>query len=385
MKKANGIVWDLSDLYPASEDPKINQDIEAAIEVGKSFKKKYHSNIANEDCTADLLLEALTEYEQLIESAYRPYAMANLLFNGNGRSDIFKTMVAKVQDARTQIKNETLFFALEIQKISDPKIEGFFSSGKLDHYRHYIESLRLFTPYTLSELEEQVINQKNLSGKTAFVNLFDQFTASFEWEMEINGEKKKLTESEMRELLRHQDPELRQRAKVSHNAKYGDNALIFTNIFNSLVKDHATEMGMRKYESPMQPTHLGNGVSGEVVETMMQVVSDHYPLARQYNRLKAKMLDLPKLRGSDLHAPVSKSDRVVSFEEGKQLVLDSFAGFSPEFGKIIGRAFEEKWIDAEIRPGKRGGAFCYSIGPSVHPYVLMNYFDNVVSVYTIAH
>ena len=125
MKKAQGIVWDLSDLYPASEDPKINQDIEAAIEVGKSFKKKYHSNIANEDCTADLLLEALTEYEQLIESAYRPYAMANLLFNGNGRSDIFKTMVAKVQDARTQIKNETLFLHLKFKKFRTLKSKDF--------------------------------------------------------------------------------------------------------------------------------------------------------------------------------------------------------------------------------------------------------------------
>lgn len=385
MKKAQGIIWDLSDLYSSSDDPKINQDIKAAIALSKSFKKKYHSKIAGEDCTAVLLLEMLKEYEQLIENGYRPFAMSNLLFTADGRSDVYKAMVAKVQDAMTQIKNETLFFALEIQKMPDAKIETFFSSGKLEHYRHYIESLRLFTPYTLSELEEQVINQKNLSGKTAFVNLFDEFTASFEWEMEIDGETKTLTESEMRELQRHQDPELRQRAKASHDLKYGDNALIFTNIFNSLVKDHATEMRMRKYESPIQPTHLGNGVSGEIVETMMRVVSDHYPLTQQYNRLKAKMLGLPKLRGSDLYAPVSKSDRVVPFEEGKQLVLESFAGFSPEFGKIIGRAFDEKWIDAEIRPGKRGGAFCYSIGPSVHPYVLMNYVDKVDSVYTMAH
>ncbi len=385
MKKAQGIVWDLSDLYPSSDAPKLNHDIEAAIELSRSFKEKYHSNIASEDCTADLLRDALTEYEQLIESAYRPYAMATLLFSGNGRSDVFKALVAKVQDAMTQIKNETLFFGLEIQKIPEAKIEEFFSSGKLDHYRHYLESLRLFTPYTLSELEEQAINQKNLSGKTAFVNLFDEFTASFEWEMEINGEKKTLTESEIRELQRHQDPELRFRAKEAHHGKYGENGLIFTNIFNSLVKDHATEMSMRKYESPIQPTHLSNSVSGDVVDTMRQVVSDHYPLAQRYNRLKAKMLGLPKLRGSDLYAPVSKSDRVVPFEEGKQLVLESFAGFSPEFEKIIGRAFEEKWIDAEIRPGKRGGAFCFSIGPSVHPYVLTNYVDKVDSVYTMAH
>lgn len=385
MKKAKGIVWDLSGLYSGDGDPKINQDIDAAIEQSKSFKEIYYHKIDSEDCTADRFLEALKRYEDLVEKGYRPYAMANLLFAGDGRNDTYKAMVARVQDAMTQINNHTLFLGLEIQKLSKSQIEEFFSSRKLDHYRHHIESLRLFSPYMLSEKEEQVINQKNLSGKTAFVNLFDEFTATFEWEIDINGKRKTLTQSEMRELQRDRDPELRRRAKAAHDGKYGENNLIFTNVFNSIVKDNATEVAMRGYDSPIQPSHLNNKVPPDVLDTMMRVTAEHYPLAQRYNRLKAKLLDLPKLRGSDLYAPVTKSDRVVPFEEGRELVVDSFRGFTPEFGTLIKRAFEEKWIDAEIRPGKRGGAFCYSIGPSVHPYVLMNYVDKIDSVFTMAH
>ncbi|RMF62043.1 MAG: oligoendopeptidase F, partial [Calditrichaeota bacterium] len=385
MEKARGIVWDLSHLYRAADDPRIAEDLARAQDLSRSFNRTYHGKIVSDDCSAALLLQAFRDYETLLECGYRPYAMANLLFSADGKSDKHKALVAQVQDAMTRLSNETLFFALEIQKIPDERISSFLENGELSPYRHYIESLRLFTPYMLSEREEQIINRKNLSGKTAFVNLFDEFTATFEWELEIDGKKRTFTQSELRELQRHRDPEVRRRAKAAHDGKFGENALIFTNIFGNLIKDHATEVEMRGYQHPMQPTHLSNKVPPEVVETMMEVTAGHNHLVQEYCRLKAKLLGIPKLRGSDLYAPVARTDRVVPFQEGKDLVVDSFAAFSPEFGKIIERAFSEKWIDAEIRPGKRGGAFCYSVAPSLHPYVLMNYVDNLDSVYTMAH
>lgn len=385
MEKAKGVVWDLGDLYASDNDPKISTDIERASASASEFKKKYRGQIAAESCDAETLRAALMEYETLLETIYRPYAMASLLFAGNGRSDAYKALVAKVQDAFTRIENETLFFPLEIQKIAEEKIGDFFGSGRLHHYQHYIESLRLFTPYMLDEENEQIINSKNLTGKTAFVNLFDEFTAAFEWQLEIDGEMKTLTESEIRELLRKPDPDLRRRAKIAHDSKYGENSLIFTNIFGNLIKDHATEMEMRGYHSPIQPTHLANKVPPEVVETMMQVTTEHYSLARQYYKLKAKLLGTPKLSGSDLLAPVTQADPKIPYDKGRALVLESFQSFAPEFGEIMSRAFSENWIDAEIRLGKRGGAFCMSVTPSIHPYVLMNYVDNLNSVYTMAH
>ncbi len=385
MKKAKGVVWDLGCLYTKENDPEINKDSDSALERARSFQEQYHGKIDAGTCTPELLLAAVKEYEAIIEASYRPYAMANLLFFADGRNDTYKAMVAKVQEAMTRINNEMLFFSLEIQSVTDEKMAELLESGVLSHYKHHLESLRLFTPHMLSEKEEQVVNRKNLSGKTAFVNLFDEFTADFEWEFELDGEKNTVTQSELRELARHQDAEVRRRAKEAHDGKFGDNALIFTNIFGSLIKDHATEMEMRGYESPIQPSLLNNKVPAEVVNTMMDVTGAHNHLPQQFCRLKAKMLGLSKLKGSDLHAPVNQSGKVVPFENGKALVLESFSSFSPEFGKIIRGAFEQNWIDAEIRPGKRGGAFCYSVGPSAHPFVLMNYVDNIDSVYTMAH
>ena len=386
MEKAKGVVWDLSPLYPpVNKMAETGDEMVALLDNAHNFKKQYYGKINADACDASFLSSALSSYEALFQAAYAPYSLANLKFYADGLSDENKALVAKAQDALSRINNETLFFSLEIQQIPEEKMAKILASGELDHFKHYIESLRVFSPYMLSEQEEQIINRKNLSGKTAFVNLFDEFTAAFEWSFERDGETKNLTSSELREFARHPNPEVRLRAKKAHDAKYGENALVFTNIFGNLIKDHATEVEMRGYKSPIQPSHLSNKVSSQVVETMMEVTEKHFSLARDYFKLKAKILGLPKLKGSDLHAPVNKSNRIVPFDEGKSLVVDSLSRFSPEFGDIAQRAFDENWFDAEVRPGKRSGAFCYSLGPATHPFVLMNYVDNLDSVYTMAH
>lgn len=385
MEKAKGIVWDLSDLYPAPQAPEFEQDLQRAIDLAREFNARYHSRIVAEDCTADRLRQALQDYEQLLECIYRPYLMAGLLFAADGRNDLYKQLLSRAQDTWSRVDTDTLFLSLEIQKLPDDRVKVMLENDRLNRYRHYIESLRLFSPYTLSEQEEQVITRKNLSGKVAFVNLFDEFTSSFEWEFEIDGQKKILTAGELRQLLRHPDPDVRYRARQAHDGRYGEHAIIFTNIFGSLIKDHATEMEMRGYTHPMQPSHLRNQVSDEVVETMLKVTVDHYPLVQDYNRLKARLLGIPKLRGSDLYAPVARSQWTIPFDEGRRLVLQSFEGFNPEFASLIARVFDQRWIDAEVRPGKRAGAFCNGAFPSLHPYVLMNYVDNLDSVYTLAH
>ena len=385
MEKAKGIVWDLSDLYPDADQTCIEKDIQEALDLARDFRSRYYGKINAVDCDAARLRAALQDYEAMLEKIYRPYVMASLLFSGDGQNDRYKALLAKAQDINSRIENETLFFGLEIQRMPEDQAKAIIGNPQIGHYRHFIESERLFTPYALSEKEEQIINRKNLSGRTAFVNLFDEFTSSFLWEIEIDGKKKTLTDSEMRQLMRHPDAELRYRVKKAHDRKYGDNAIIFTNIFGNIIKDHATEMELRGYDDPMQPSYLQNKVPAEVVETMMRVTAEHYSLARKYYELKARVMGMKKLKGSDLYAPVAKSQWTIPFDKGRKLVLDSFNDFSPEFAGLLEQAFIGRWIDAEVRPGKRAGAFCHGVTPSVHPYVLMNYVDNLDSVYTLAH
>lgn len=385
MKKAAGVQWDLSDLFSGIDDAKLAESMAQAPQRAEEFALAYRGKITNAELTAATLCKALREFEDIQRTIGRPYWYAILAFSANSADDRIKALVSKCQDLDAHVNNTVLFFELEIQEISPQKFDELIADKELATYRHWLENVRIFKPYTLSEKEEQVINQKDLSGKLAFVNYFDELTSSFVWEMELDGEKKKLTGEEVRNLLRRSEPEIRERAKRAYDGRYAENAITFTNVFNSMVKDHAVEMQMRGYTSPIAPQHLRNRVRPEDVEAMMRVTTAHNELLQEYFKLKARLLKMPKLRGCDLLAPVTPKKQEVLFSEAKTLVLDSFAGFHGEFADLAAQMFERKWIDAEVRASKRGGAFCAATLPELHPYILMSYDDDIDNVYTLAH
>src|SRR5262249_17993462 len=121
------------------------------------------------------------------------------------------------------------------------------------------------------------------------------------------------------------------------------------------------------------------------VDVMMDATERHYALARRYFRAKAALLGVDRLRNTDLYAPIADVVTRVSFDEARTLVLDAFAGFSPEFAALARDFFDRRWIDAAVRPGKRLGAFCASLGPDANPWVLLSYTGTLRDVATLAH
>jgi oligoendopeptidase F len=383
--KAKEIRWDISDLYTRHDDTRVETDLKEAVAHAEKFAEHYRGKIAPEDLIAETLHEAIVELEAIYTKIYKPEIYAFLAFTADTANDAIKALYARCQELMAQVQNLVLFFELEVQKISPAKFEQLLATGRLDMYRHYLEGVRLYTPYTLSEKEEQVINKKDLVGKNAFVNLYTEYTAAFTWPLEVDGEARILTGEELRNLLRRPEPDLRERAKRAYDGRYGENAIIFTNTFNAMLKDHALEMEMRGYQNPIAPAHLRNRLAPEIVETMMEATTAHNHLAQEYYALKAKLLKMPKVRGCDLIAPVTKKREEIPFDEGKRLILQAFENFSPEFRRLAQQMFDKKWIDAEVRQNKRGGAYCHGTIPQHHPYILMSYNDDIDNVYTLAH
>ncbi len=383
--KASGVRWDISDLYNEPQDARIAQDIQLAEQKAESFNQTYRGKIAGAALSAATLHAAIVQLEEIYALVARPEVYAYLAFSSNTAEDACKALYAKSQEAMARVQNLVLFFELEVQQLEAEQFAALSNATVLQNYRHYLAGVRLFTPFTLSEKEEQIINKKDLTGKQALVNFFDEYTSSFTWEIEIAGEAKTLTAEEVRNLLRQPDADLRARAKRAYDGRYGDNAIIFSNVFNAIIKDHALEMEMRGHNSPIAPAHLRNRVAPEIVETMMQVTSAHNYFAQEYYTLKAKLLKMTKVRGCDLIAPVSAKRETIPFPEGKRLVLEAFESFSSELAGYARQMFEQRWIDAEVRRNKRGGAYCHGALPQHHPYVLMSYNDDIDNVYTLAH
>ncbi len=155
-------------------------------------------------------------------------------------------------------------------------------------------------------------------------------------------------------------------------------------IFNTLIYDKSVDDRLRKYPHWLAARNLANEASDESVLALIHAVRGRYDIPQRWYRLKARLLGVEKLKDYDRSATVASSEPLFSYGEARDLVVDTYAAFSPQAGAITSRFFEESWIDAPVRENKRGGAFCATVA-GVHPYVMLNYTARRRDVLTIAH
>jgi oligoendopeptidase F len=135
----------------------------------------------------------------------------------------------------------------------------------------------------------------------------------------------------------------------------------------------------------MLSRHLANQIEPAAVDSLITAVEGNFGLVQRYYGLKKRLLGVDTLYDYDRYAPVGTAKQVIPFEAGRQIVLEAFGRFSPQMRAITEAFFTKHWIDAALRPGKRGGAFSHSTVPSVHPYILLNYTGRTQDVMTLAH
>ncbi len=384
-RHAEGISWNLDDLYQGPDDPRLEADLAEAKRRAQAFVRSYRGKIATAQLDGPGLAAALVEYEALSALESRPSFYASLLFAADTQNQRAQQLVQRTREAATETGNLTVFFNLELIALDNKRLARLLTSPELAAYRHYIEALRRFKPYTLSEKEEQLLNQKKLSGQSAFVQLFGELSGSLRFELELDGERQELTDGEVLALLRNPDAAIRRRALTTFLETYAEHGLVLTSIFNNLLLDHKIECDIRHYDDVVMPTHLANEIAPTTFEAMMRAVEQHYPLAQEYFRLKARLLDLERLSYSDVYAPLETTAETIPFSAAQELIVTAFGQADERFAVLASDFFHNRWIDAEVRAGKRVGAFCAALSPQHHPYILCSYTGTSRDVATVAH
>jgi oligoendopeptidase F len=383
---AAGIKWDLSDLFAAHDDPRIEKTLIECRTRADAFAKQFRTLMEQpEILTSTVLRQALEELEGIYEALGRVGSYAGLLYAADTSSPAYRDLEQRVEQRSTEIRNLLLFFELEWLKCDEEVAGRVLRDPILSTYKHYLANLRRYRSHTLTEAEEKIINEKDNSGRNAFGRLFSEITSSLTFELERQGKKEELNLSQILSLLHEPDRALRQRAMETLYHGLSQHGQVLTFTYDTLIQDHLTMDRLRAYPDPMSQRHLFNEIDGEAVKTMMDVTAANYGLAQDYFRLKAKLLKLPKLALHDQYAPVGKEVRPFPYSQAQQVVLEAFEAFDPTFRQIAAQFFAKNWIDAEIRKGKRGGAFCASPSSKLHPYILCNYDDNLRDVMTVAH
>lgn len=383
---AQGIRWDLSDLFSSYDDPRIEAILSDCRARAEELSTRFRGTIGIPGGPApEHLLKGVKELEGIEEALNRVANYSSLLYAADSLRPEYQDLEQKVEQRVTEVRNLLLFFELEWLVLDDPLAERLIRHPTVRTYSHYLENLRRYRPHKLTEPEERIVNEKDNTGRNAFGRLFSEVTSSLAFPLKRGGRTEELTLSEMLALLHHPDRELRRQAWERLFDGLSRHGQVLSFVYDTLVQDHLTMDRLRRYPDPMRERHLSNEIEAEAVRQMMGVTEANYGIAQDYFRLKARLLKLPKLALYDQYAPVGIGLPDLTYAGAEQVILEAFQAFDPVFRTIAAEFFSKHWIDAEIRKGKRGGAFCASPSPQLHPYILCNYTDNLRDVMTVAH
>ncbi|HEV3094367.1 MAG TPA: M3 family oligoendopeptidase [Solirubrobacteraceae bacterium] len=395
--------WDLDPLVAGNGADGARAQLSEARERAQALAARHAGKVAELD--RDSLLAAMRELGELQELIGRAGTYAGLRFSCDTADPENGALMQEVQERVTEIETMLLFFELEWAELADKWVDELLADERLSFCAHYLRNARRYREHLLSEPEEKILAEKAVTGSNAWSRLFDELTSAIEVRLPAAagggvgggakpaggdgsasgdaGEKVALDVALSRLVLA--DRELRRATAEAVTEALAPGLRTRTFLFNTLLADKAIDDRLRRYPSWLAARNLSNEASDESVAALIEAVRGRYELPRRWYRLKAKLLGIDKLADYDRMASVTSDEATYSFAQARELVLDCYSSFSPKLGDVAKRFFDERYIDAPVRPSKRGGAFCASAVPSAHPYVMLNYTSRRRDVLTLAH
>jgi len=374
---ATDVAWDLEPLL--GETGSVDSLLAEAAEAAEKFSEKYRGRIAY--LSASDLAEAMHALAQISDGVGRVGSYVGLKFSVDTTNPEFGAQMANADEKSTEISNTLLFVELEWAAADDAHVEEVLTQPELDFCRHHLSAARRYRPHLLSEPEEKILADKAVTGSSAWGRLFSELTSTIE--VDISGETISLEEG----LSRLQSPErpVRKEAALAVTCALEPGLRTRAFIFNTLLADKGSDDRLRHFDNWLASRNLDNEASDESVAALVEAVVSRYDIPQRWYTLKAKLLGLDRISDYDRMALVSDTEETFSWSAAREIVSDAYKSFSPELSDVVERFFNEKWIDAPQRPGKRSGAFCAYTVPDHHPYLLLNWTGRRRDVLTLAH
>ncbi len=371
--------WDLEPLVDGQGEQGVERELGEAVERATKFADRYAGHVGELDSAGlEVAMREMAEMEDLVG---RAASYASLWFSTDTADHARGALLQRMQERATEIQTKLLFFELEWAAIEDERADELLDADGLDFCRHYLRSARRYRPHLLTEPEEKILAEKSISSESAWSRLFGELVSALR--VGLREEEVPLDVALSRLQLAERDERRAAAEAVTTTLEPGLRTRGF--IYNTLIHDKAVEDRLRSYPHWLASRNLANEASDESVMALITAVRGRYDIPQRWYRVKAKLLGVDRLADYDRAAPVSAEDVTYAFSEARELVVDTYRSFSPDAGRIVRRFFDEQWIDAPVRPNKRGGAFCSYTVPSVHPYVLLNYTARRRDVLTMAH
>jgi oligoendopeptidase F len=372
--------WDLSPLVDGEGDAGVERQLEEAAQRASDFATRYAGKIAELDAAG--LRDAMHELEAIDELVGKAGSYASLKFATDTAAPARGALLQHMQELATELETKLLFFELEWAALDDERAEELLSHEGLEFCAYHLRSARRYRPHLLSEPEEKILAEKSISSQSAWGRLFGELVSALR--VPLNGAEEVGLDVAL-SGLQAPDREVRRGTAEAVSGALEPGLRTRGFIYNTLVHDKSVEDRLRHYPHWLAARNLSNEASDESVMALIEAVRNRYDIPQRWYRVKAKLLGVERIADYDRAAPVLPEDVTFSFAQARELVLDTYDSFASEAGRLARRFFDEHWVDAPVRPHKRGGAFCAYTVPSVHPYVLLNFTARRRDVLTMAH
>ena len=373
--------WDLTELV---KDPVRQLDTHLAAIDAQVTQIESARNTLTPKLSASDFASTLNLSETVAQSTARLGAYAYLWFSENTKDSKARSFKANVEERLTTLQNRLLFFELWWQSIDETNAARLLDgSGDV---RYHLETIRRYKPHTLTEPEEKVINIKNVTGRSAVNTLYDVVTNGLTFTMKVSGKRHTLNREGLMSYVRSPKAAVRQAAYQELYRVFSAQRDVLGEMYKTLVNDWKNEnVSLRHFTSPIAARNLGNDVPDQAVDVLLSVCAENADLFQHYFRLKARICGIRSMSRYHLYAPHRSDVSKYRYADAVRMVLEAYRGFSPRLADLAQQVFSDGHIDAPTRPGKLGGAYCYSVVPGLTPYVMLNYTGDARDIATMAH
>ncbi|WP_027340703.1 oligoendopeptidase F [Halonatronum saccharophilum] len=374
--------WDLTSIY--GSDQKWEEEFN---KVKEEFPKiqEYRGKLGE---SAAKLLEGLKFSDGISRKLENLYNYASRKSDEDTTNNTYQGMLSKVQGLYNAVGSASAFIVPEIIQIPKEEIEGFLQEEEgLQIYKHSLDEILRQKEHFLSPKEERLLA---LAGELAqgpanifgMINNADMAFPSIKGE---DGEEVEVTHGRYVELLKNKNRHIRRDAFKAYYSSYQELENTIATTLNSNIKRDLFYMRARKYNSSLEAALDGNNIPVDVYNNLIKVVSDNLDSMYRYIDLRKRSLGVEELHMYDIYTPIVKDVQMkVSYEEAQDILMKALAPLGEEYLSLLERAFSESWIDIYENKGKRSGAYSAS-SYDAHPYILMNYTEDIDDLFTLAH
>ncbi|MEJ1517491.1 oligoendopeptidase F [Bacillus cereus] len=379
--------WDLTHIYPDMQSWETDYGkLTAMISELKTFNDNINSS------------KELLTFLKLDEEAsfiYNRLAIySGLKLDEDTRISDSQSLGNKVRSIGVSLHSATSFFTPFLLSWDKEKLEQYLKEEEELHYfKKDLYEIYKYKEHTLSKEKEELLSELGevFSVPQTTFGMINNADMKFGTVKDEEGNEVELTRGLVSTLLESPNREVRKEVFHAYHGAYVKQKNAIASTLGASIKNNVLLSKLKHYPSALESSLFDDEVPLSVYENLIQSTRNNLSSLHRYMKIRKEVLKLDELRSYDLGVPLAEDKNFkLSYDEAYELMLKGLAPLGEEYISILKAAKQEGWIDVRETEGKRSGA--YSWGPYsdhngnlVHPYVLLNYQDDLDNVFTLAH